>query len=148
MARLLSNFWIDMYGVCVHTNYHCLQYIYFSSLLLCLYQEHKFYGFICQFVFSVLNVLAFVCSVFLSCNVVIFAIFFNIVIKTRGLTSHKTSFNPPFFLKYPVPNHECDICYQIVRFYFMFAGFFTHFSVSVVSLFFSYSWCVSLGFSL
>ena len=37
--------------------------------------------------------------------------------QTDIVSSHKTSFNPPFFLKCAVPSQEYGSCYLIVRFY-------------------------------
>ena len=100
--------------------------------------------------FSVLTVLAFICTVFLSCDGGHFSVKFNIVVKVQGLASHKTRFNPPFFLKmsctkswkWQLLSYSLFLCVLHCHLYFV------HFSVSVVSLFSPYCWCVSLGLSL
>ena len=56
------------------------------------------------------------CScIFLYCSPL--SVLLNITIKARGLASHKTRFNPPFFWgKCPVPSQKNGHCYIIVSF--------------------------------
>ena len=70
-------------------------------------------------------------------------VIFNIVIKAGGLACHKNRFNPPFVLKM-----ACSKSGKLPLLYYSSFLCVVHFSVSVVSLFSSYIWCVSLSFSV
>ena len=103
----------------------------------------------CLFVyFSVVNVLAIICTVFLSCNVVILVIYqVNIAIKARGLASKKKGSTYHFFLKCPVPSFENGSCYFIIRCY-VYCIVVCFCCTSVFLLFPTYSWRLFFGLSL
>ena len=60
------------------------------------------------------------------------------LIFSKGLASHKTRFNPPFFLLYLVRKMAVVIWYCVSMYVALSFVFCLHFSVSVVSLFSSY----------
>ena len=103
--------------------------------------------------FSVLNILEFIrdCSPVMQCCHFSVILVFNIAITARGLASHKTQVLPTIF--------SLNVLYQvgkmavvILKFVFVFVTFLfcflLHFSVSVVSFYSSYRWCVFPRFSL
>lgn len=90
--------------------------------------------------FSVLSVLAFICNVYLSYDVVILAVWGRFFLPLIRL-------NPPFFfLKWPIPSQQYSSCYQIVccnvylRFMFCHSSVFLLFHCSLLS------WRIFLGF--
>ena len=95
--------------------------------------------------FSVMNVFACVCAVFLSRIVVILAIFFNIVMKREVWLAIKPGSTHHFFLKMSCSKSGIRQLLSKSSFLCMLA-FLLHFSVPVVPLFSSYSWCVTTGF--
>ena len=64
--------------------------------------------------FSVLSVLAFICTVLPPCNVILYILHCH---KVRGLACHKTTFNHHFVLKCSAPSQEFGSWYIIVRYY-------------------------------
>lgn len=94
--------------------------------------------------FSVLNVRAFIFTVFISRNDVILAVFLTLPNMREIWLAIKPGSAHHLFLKCPVESQEYGSFYQIVRFYLLGVCF----SVSVVQLFSSYSWCVLLRFGL
>ena len=88
-----------------------------------------------------LNVLALICTVVLSCNVVILVLYLTFPLMREVWLSAKPGSTHRFNLKCPVQSQENGSCYLMVRFCVL------HIIVSVVSLFSSYIWCLSLSLS-
>ena len=57
-------------------------------------------------------------------------------------------FKPPLFFKCPVQSQAYGSWYRIICFFVCWRLFLKQFSVTVISLCSSYSWCISLGFGL
>lgn len=93
---------------------------------------------------SVMSVLSYICTEFLTCNDVMLGVILQN--HTAGvLSSHKTRFNAQFFLKWHVHIQECSSCYQVVRLYLCYFGVCLWFTsvFSTVSFFSTCSWYAS-----